>query len=959
MAKENQDEVIVDLRKSLAWLDLVLATLQEGVLTLEKDLKIHFANDAIADILDVNRIFLLGIPLWKALPLSQNGKILKKRDYRKALEKNDAHSLSGNYTLESGEKTLTVDVVFGYIPKIEQIVVVVRDITKQTQDEKALAQETAFVRLQPQVATTANESESIEEAMNTCIKLVCVYMGWSVGHVYIVNKDVSGELVPTNIWYLKNPKHFSTFRRITETVKLQKGLDLPGKVFATANPVWINNVYKDLHTSRAKQAKEAGIKGGIAFPVLTRDEVVAVLEFFSTEIIEPNDSIHKVMTHIGTQLGRVIERSRSEKERMKLSREQAARAEAEAAKQQIQLSEIRHRTMIEQSPLSIQILSPDGTTLQVNKAWEKLWGVTLSQIAGYNMLKDKQLEDLGIMPHIQKGFAGKATVIPAVKYEPEKTIKNVKNIPPRWVRAFIYPVKDEKGKIQEVVLIHEDISKQRQNAEKLKESEERFRTLIEQSTDAIQLINPKGEILYTSDSIKKVLGYTAEELHGLGVAPFIHPDDLTYFSEKIKELIKKPRGQVTMQYRVKHKNGTWAWLETTGVNHLTTPNINALVGTFRNITTRKKYEEELRYQKSLLEAQREVSPEGVLVVSPDGKMVSYNKRFVQMWKFSEDLMAKGQDELALQDATQKLIDPKKFIKRVKELYKNHQPSYEELYFKDGSILDRYGSPIVGEDGTDYGYVWFFQDVTQRKLLERQKDDFISIASHELKTPVTSIKSFAQVLQLKFKKEGNSKAVELLGKMDAQVNKLTHLIGDLLDVTKLESGRVQFNENNFSFDDLVFELVEEMQRTTEKHTIILEGKTKKKMYGDKERIGQVLTNLLSNAIKYSPHTDKIMVHSSVDKGIVTVCVQDFGVGIPKEKQNKVFERFFRVSGPGKDTYPGLGLGLYISSEIIKRQGGRIWVESKVGKGSIFCFSLPLRHRLKNQKNELVEEEIKHG
>jgi signal transduction histidine kinase len=111
--------------------------------------------------------------------------------------------------------------------------------------------------------------------------------------------------------------------------------------------------------------------------------------------------------------------------------------------------------------------------------------------------------------------------------------------------------------------------------------------------------------------------------------------------------------------------------------------------------------------------------------------------------------------------------------------------------------------------------------------------------------------------------------------------------------------------------------------------------------DRERVGQVMTNLISNAIKYSPNAKKINVSTKVTKDTVTLSVQDYGVGIPKGNQEKVFEQFFRVSGPKQNTFPGLGLGLYISSEIIKREGGRIWVESSQGKGSTFCFALPIK------------------
>lgn len=493
----------------------------------------------------------------------------------------------------------------------------------------------------------------------------------------------------------------------------------------------------------------------------------------------------------------------------------------------------------------------------------------------------------------------------------------------------------------------DEIAYRRRAEEALRNSEERFRTLIEKSTDAILMVNSDGKVTYISESVKNVLGYTPSELVGKDVTDCMYPGDLEYFYRKFRELLEEPEKPIYLQLRAKHKSGSWAWVEATGVNHLQTPNIQALVGTFRNISERKKAEQELKYQKSLLEAQSEWSPLGILVVSHTGKMVSYNKRFIDMWKIPPELVQKGQDEEALVNASGNLIDPQGFIQTVRQIYKKREKNFEEIHFKDGRVFERHGSPIMGHDGTDYGYIWFFQDITQRKRLERQKDEFISIASHELKTPVTSIKSFAQVLYMRFKKIGNEEAAQLIKKMDAQVDKLTKLIIDLLDVTKVQAGKIQFNEQRFIIDELVEETVEELQRTTEKHRILIKGSTKGEVYVDRERIGQVLTNLIANAIKYSPQSDKIIIHLSSNKQKITVCVEDFGVGIPKEVQEKVFERFFRV--PGKDTFPGLGLGLYISSEIVKRSGGEIWVESEEGKGSSFCFTLPVAAQERGHSN----------
>jgi two-component system CheB/CheR fusion protein len=239
--------------------------------------------------------------------------------------------------------------------------------------------------------------------------------------------------------------------------------------------------------------------------------------------------------------------------------------------------------------------------------------------------------------------------------------------------------------------------------------------------------------------------------------------------------------------------------------------------------------------------------------------------------------------------------------------------------------------------------WFgiCTNIEEQKSALQKKDDFISVASHELKTPVTSLKGFTQILQMTFEKEGNAMANQLLPKMDHQINKLTHLINDLLDVTKVNSGQLRLDEEKFNFNDLVNETIEEVQRTTNTHTIEAKLANSELILGDKNRIAQVIINLLSNAIKYSVNADKVIVSTCRTDGHIKLCVKDFGIGIPKEQQPKLFTRFFRVSDVKTNTYPGLGLGLYITSEIIKRHGGTIDFTSEEGKGSTFCFSFPVQ------------------
>lgn len=266
-----------------------------------------------------------------------------------------------------------------------------------------------------------------------------------------------------------------------------------------------------------------------------------------------------------------------------------------------------------------------------------------------------------------------------------------------------------------------------------------------------------------------------------------------------------------------------------------------------------------------------------------------------------------------------------------------------LRHKNGSyrIIDAIFRNLLNDKKIN-GIIANYRDITERKVFERQKDEFIGIASHELKTPVTSIKAYGQVLQRMFEKAEDQKSAELLGKLNTQVDRLNTLITDLLDFTRIEGGKLKFRKEEFGVNEMIGEVVEEMQRTSREHKLVWEPANPVKINGDRYRTSQVLTNLISNAIKYSNDGKNIVIKSKTEKNSLVISVQDFGIGIEKELLDKVFDRFFRVTESSFNTYPGLGLGLYIAAEFVKRQGGKIWATSKPGNGSTFFFDLPLNN-----------------
>ena len=233
----------------------------------------------------------------------------------------------------------------------------------------------------------------------------------------------------------------------------------------------------------------------------------------------------------------------------------------------------------------------------------------------------------------------------------------------------------------------------------------------------------------------------------------------------------------------------------------------------------------------------------------------------------------------------------------------------------------------------------------QKLL-KQKDEFFNIASHELKTPVAAIKGFVQILNQKMKKVSPETSY-FLDKINLHTDKLSRLVNDLLDVSRIETGKLKFKKITFELSDLLKEVIEGVDVALPHHSISFKNSHRFWIRGDSEHIERVIINLLTNAAKYSPVGSKIKVSLEEKDGKARVNVEDFGIGINKKDQLKIFKRFFQSKDSSKSSgLPGLGLGLYIAREILKHHGGELHFESKrESKGSIFYFLLPYsKHRI---------------
>jgi PAS domain S-box-containing protein len=329
---------------------------------------------------------------------------------------------------------------------------------------------------------------------------------------------------------------------------------------------------------------------------------------------------------------------------------------------------------------------------------------------------------------------------------------------------------------------------------------------------------------------------------------------------------------------------------------------------------------------------------GNKVITSDLKIIQVNAAMVKLLGFSvkEDIIGKRILDFSPRENHQH------WQRLQEQLWEKSTQSFTletTLIKKDGTLIWCHITSILFPDqGENLGYT-IIENITEKHELQLQKDEFIGIATHELKTPITSLKAALQLMNRMIKKEPAipEKITKLAHEAQLYTSKLTHLVEDFLNTAKLEQGKLSINKRRFPLSDVIEGCCNHVQ-LDRKHFVTHRGDLSIEVYADRHKIDQILVNLVNNALKYAPGSDEISISVEQLKGCTKISVTDKGPGIPPEDVPYLFDRYYQIKR-GKNQNPGLGLGLYISAEIIKSHGGEIGVNSKLGEGSTFWFTLP--------------------
>lgn len=531
-----------------------------------------------------------------------------------------------------------------------------------------------------------------------------------------------------------------------------------------------------------------------------------------------------------------------------------------------------------------------------------------------------------------------------------EVIQNNKDGASLHILGTVSVVTDDKGKTIGVVALNRNITEKKKSEDErnwlLAEVQYQRKRLNDIMNDVPGIIweaygkpdQQSQRINFVSGYVKKMLGYSVSDW--LNTPNFwlkiVHPEDREKAAAVANEKFEKKQSGVN-RFRWITKKGKVIWVDAhSSVIVDGSGKAIGMRGVTMDITQSKMADDALQISEAKYRNLVQLAPDVIYSIDLEGKLISLSPSFEVLtgWKVKDWV---GKHFLGLVHPEDTEYAKERFISGLKVPLK--EPYHIRIMTQKGRVIvGEFRSTPYFENGKLIGLIGIGRNITERIELEKRKDDFISMASHELKTPVTSLKLYTQVLEKQFSKTNEKGTGHALEKMNNQIERLTNLIGDLLDLSRIQAGKLHIRPAVFSLTEVTQEVVESIQATTT-HPLIFRSTENISVYADKERVAQVLINLLTNAVKYSPDQEKIVIIFKVQESSVIVSVRDYGQGISKEHISKIFDRFYQIQENGKSA-GGLGIGLHISNEIIKRNGGEMWVQSKEGYGSTFFFSLPL-------------------
>ncbi|HEY1354657.1 MAG TPA: PAS domain S-box protein [Ktedonobacteraceae bacterium] len=589
-------------------------------------------------------------------------------------------------------------------------------------------------------------------------------------------------------------------------------------------------------------------------------------------------------------------------------------------------------TLVDAIPHLVWIASPDGYATYSNHRLLTYLTMTNEQAGVVGWLAGVHPDD-----RQQLWEKWRTAVETGGPYEGEHRLQDGTSGAYRWFLARGVPQRNAQGAILCWVGTCTDIEEQKQAEQKLKESGQNWRVLAETVPQLVWIERADGYVEYVNQRYTDYVQAKLEQLQSTGWSRFLHPDDAQRTLSAWRHACESGE-PYEIEYRLKQgQTGMYRWFLARAMPvREEGGRIVRWFGTCTDIEEQKRIEEALRQSQERANVLMNSSIIGIFVYTGD-QIVDANDTFLRMTGYTREDLRAGQMNW-MQMTPPEDLDRTRQARQELAVQQLMTPYEQEYICRDGHRLPVLVGAVAFQRAPRQG-IAFVLDNAARKELERRKDDFINMASHELRTPLTALKMQTQLVRKQLEKQSHHEAASALFRVEGPIKQLERLIGELLDVSKIQAGRLVYIQEPVDLDALLQEIADTMHHLHPGYTILIHGRRQISLVGDRDRLRQVFTNLLSNAIKYAPEARIVEVGLCASEEAVTIQVQDHGPGIPHEQRDKIFERFYRDTGPSQQAVPGLGMGLYIVAEIVKGHRGIVTVDSDIGKGSTFTVTLP--------------------
>jgi PAS domain S-box-containing protein len=492
--------------------------------------------------------------------------------------------------------------------------------------------------------------------------------------------------------------------------------------------------------------------------------------------------------------------------------------------------------------------------------------------------------------------------------------------------------------LEEVAQVNDELIKAH---EKIEEGQIAFRLAVNAANFGTWFIHSITREFITDARLKELFGYYEDEALSIEQAlAQITEEYRSYVAEKLENAIYN-NGDYDVTYPVIgfHDNRL-RWLRAIG-NLKADPSgtFSAFTGVVMDITEQYLASEEIKRAEENLRMAVDAAGLGTFQISADDRIFTTSPKLKEFFGFYPDESMPYEAAVdQIHPDFRELVAAQ--VERTFSKGTRFDMEYQIIGYHDQKIRwVRAIGEVQQKEGKEY-FTGVINEITERKLDEIRKNDFIAMVSHELKTPLTSVKAYIQLMQRKFTGTEDGGVSKMLDKTDLQIKKMTTMIDGFLDISRLESGKIQIKRELFDLALLLKEAEEESMTTINSHHFIFSPIMPVKINADRNKIGQVIHNLISNAVKYSPGGSSIQVSCTSDSEFAYVSVKDQGKGIKPEDALHIFDRYYRVESDNMHLIAGFGIGLYLCSEIISHHKGTISVESEIDKGSDFIISLPM-------------------